>query len=101
MYLIRTALIVLVLGIFTVGTAFGLTQESFDVKNPKPHPEQLHKILANFELQPEQAIYVGDSELDERAARAAGVAFVAYANRALGAEFHIKRLKELEDILQA
>jgi len=35
MSLIRTALIVLVLGIFTVGTAFGLTQESFDVKNPK------------------------------------------------------------------
>jgi len=35
MYFIRTALIVLVLGIFTVGTAFGLTDESFDVKNPK------------------------------------------------------------------
>ena len=59
-----------------------------------------HKILAHFGLQREQAIYIGDSELDERAAGAAGVAFVAYANRALRADFHIERLKELEDILQ-
>ncbi|MCP4291585.1 MAG: hypothetical protein GY780_07095, partial [bacterium] len=35
MFLIRSAFIVLILGIFAAGTAFGLTQESFDVKNPK------------------------------------------------------------------
>ena len=79
--------------------SFDLVVTAFDVKEPKPHPEQLHKILTHFELQPEQAIYIGDTELDERAAGAAGVAFVAYANRALHADFHIKRLKELEDIL--
>ena len=79
---------------------FDLVVTAFDVVHPKPHPEQLHKILAHFGLQREQAIYIGDSELDERAAGAAGVAFVAYANRALRADFHIKRLKELEDILQ-
>ena len=32
---IKWALMVLVIGVFTTGTAFGLTQESFDVKNPK------------------------------------------------------------------
>ncbi len=32
---IKWALIVLVIGVFATGTAFGLTQESFDVKNPK------------------------------------------------------------------
>jgi HAD superfamily hydrolase (TIGR01509 family) len=80
--------------------SFDLVVTAFDVVHPKPHPEQLHKILGHFGLQPVQAIYIGDSELDERAAGAAGVAFVAYANRALRADFHIKRLKELEDILE-
>ena len=35
MYLIRSAFIVLILGIFAAGTAFATTQASFDVKNPK------------------------------------------------------------------
>ena len=32
---IKLAFILLVVGVFATGTAFGLTQESFDVKNPK------------------------------------------------------------------
>jgi HAD superfamily hydrolase (TIGR01509 family) len=80
--------------------SFDLVVTAFDVARPKPHPEQLHKILGHFGLRPEQAVYIGDSELDEGAARAAGVTFVGYANSALRADFHIKRLKELEDILQ-
>ena len=35
MFLIRSAFIVLILGIFAAGTAFATTQASFDVKNPK------------------------------------------------------------------
>jgi len=35
MYLIRSAFIVFILGIFAVGTALATTQASFDVKNPK------------------------------------------------------------------
>jgi phosphoglycolate phosphatase-like HAD superfamily hydrolase len=44
-------------------------------------------------------VFIGDSELDAAAARTAGVAFVAYANRRLAADFHIERLRQLEDIL--
>ncbi len=35
MYLIRSAFIVFILGIFAAGTALATTQASFDVKNPK------------------------------------------------------------------
>ena len=35
MNLIRSVFIVLCLGILTYGVAYGLTQESFDVRNPK------------------------------------------------------------------
>ncbi len=48
------------------------------VTNPKPHPEPLLKVLDHYGLQPEEALFVGDSEVDMLAARGAGVPFVAY-----------------------
>lgn len=78
---------------------FDLVVTASDVKRPKPHPEPLVKILEHFGLKPRQMIYIGDSELDESAAKSAGVVMVAYKNRSLSADFHIESLKELEDIL--
>lgn len=79
---------------------FDLVVTANDVDNPKPHPDQLIRILDHFIIDSQQAIYIGDSELDEMAAKAAGVLFVAYNNRSLTAKFHIKNLKEVEDILE-
>ena len=82
-------------------TAFDLVVTALDVPNPKPYPDQLNKILAHFNLTPRQAIYIGDSEVDEAAAAVAGVQFVAYANRQLEAHYHIDRLREVKDIINA
>jgi HAD superfamily hydrolase (TIGR01509 family) len=79
--------------------AFDLVVTALDVANPKPHPDQLNKILDHFALTPDQMVFIGDSELDAAAARAAGVAFVAYANPRLAADFHIEQLLQVEDIL--
>lgn len=79
--------------------AFDLVVTALDVAKPKPHPDQLNKILDHFALAPGQVIFIGDSELDAAAARAAGVFFVAYANRALTADFHIDRLQQIEGML--
>jgi phosphoglycolate phosphatase len=79
--------------------AFDLVVTALDVANPKPHPDQLNKILDYFTLAPRQVIFIGDSELDAAAARAAGVVFAAYANRALAADFHIDRLQQIEGLL--
>jgi phosphoglycolate phosphatase len=49
-----------------------------DVKNPKPAPDLLHLALDCFGRSPREAVYVGDSELDRRAAEAAGVPFIGY-----------------------
>jgi phosphoglycolate phosphatase len=46
-------------------------------------------------------VFVGDSEVDEATARAAGVPFVAYRNPALEANWHIESLKDLEGFLQS
>jgi len=48
-----------------------------EVAQPKPHPEGLLAALRACGIQPHEALYVGDSLLDCRAARAAGVPFGA------------------------
>jgi HAD superfamily hydrolase (TIGR01549 family) len=78
---------------------FDLVVSSNDVDRPKPYPDPLIKILEHFEIEAYNTLYVGDSELDEIAAKAAGVPFVAYQNRSLSANFHIKSLKEIVQIL--
>jgi phosphoglycolate phosphatase len=78
---------------------FDLVVTSSDVDRPKPYPDPLIKILEHFEIEAYNTLYVGDSELDEMAAKAAGVPFVAYQNESLLANFHIKSLKEIAQIL--
>lgn len=78
---------------------FDLVVSSNDVDRPKPYPDPLIRILEHFEIEAYRALYVGDSELDEIAAKGAGVPFVAYQNRSLSANFHIESLKELAQIL--
>jgi len=48
------------------------------VTHPKPHPEPLLKVLEHFGIEPAEALFVGDSEVDRQAADGAGVPFVAY-----------------------
>ena len=79
---------------------FDLIVSAADVDRPKPHPDPLIKILEHFIIDPHHSIYVGDSKLDEIAAKAAGRPFVAYKNRSLSADFHIQSLKEVEGILE-
>jgi HAD superfamily hydrolase (TIGR01509 family) len=84
---------------FNLDGYFDLVVTSSDVKHPKPHPEGLLKILDHFGLAPHQAIYVGDSQVDELAARAAKMPLVAYRNRKLEADYYIDSLGGLEQLL--
>ena len=79
---------------------FDLVVSALDVKHPKPHPEQLVKIMKHFNIAPYNAIYIGDSKLDEMAAKAAEITLIAYKNRSISADFYINSLKEIEDILE-
>ncbi len=79
---------------------FNLVVSSLDVKRPKPDPESLVKILNHFGLTPHEAIYIGDSEIDELAAKAAGIPFVAYKNSALTAAYEIEHFRDIEILLE-
>ncbi|NJD39477.1 MAG: HAD family hydrolase [Geobacter sp.] len=57
---------------------FGCIMTAGKVRNPKPHPEPLLKVLEHYGIGPQEALFVGDSEVDMQAAAAAGVPFIAY-----------------------
>jgi HAD superfamily hydrolase (TIGR01549 family) len=85
---------------FALTEYFDLVVTSFDILRPKPYPDSLFKILDHFSIKPHQALYVGDSQVDAEAARAAKIPFVAFRNETLSTEYHIGSLKELEEILE-
>ena len=60
----------------------------------------LLEIVKFFDISADQMLYVGDSDLDEFAAKDAGATFIAYDNPALSADVHIKSLKEIETLLR-
>ena len=80
---------------------FDLVVSSLDVKQPKPHPESLLKILRHFGLAPHESIYIGDSEIDALAARQAGIPLIAYKNGNLSsAVYSVEHFKEIERLLE-
>lgn len=60
-----------------------------DAPRGKPWPDGCRMILERFGLRPEEAVYVGDSHVDEQTARNAGVPFWAYRNPGLEADAHL------------
>ena len=85
---------------FALTEYFDLVVTSFDIRRPKPYPDALLKILDHFGIEAHQALYVGDSQVDAEAARAAEIPFVAFRNETLPTQYHIGNLKELEEILE-
>jgi HAD superfamily hydrolase (TIGR01509 family) len=87
------------LAAFDLEGDFDLIVTASDVKRPKPHPDVLLKISDHFNIPPDQVIYIGDSRLDELAARSAGMPLVAYRNPELSAEYYVNNLSEIEGLL--
>lgn len=85
---------------FSLTEYFDLVVTSVDIPRPKPHPDMLLKVVSHFGIASDQALYVGDSQVDAEAAVAAKMPFVAYRNEDLPAPYHIGNLKELEKLLE-
>ena len=84
---------------FHLGPHVELVVTALDVKNPKPHPESVEKILHAFDLGKDQAVFVGDSEVDRETAHASGVPFVAYKNREIADHLFIDDHREVLRLL--
>jgi pyrophosphatase PpaX len=58
-----------------------------DVEHHKPHPEPLLKVAQILGVDPKKCVYIGDTSIDQSAAKAAGMDFIGVtwgAGRDLG-----------------
>jgi len=79
---------------------FDLVVTSGTVKNAKPAPDQLFKIMDYFSVSAHEILYIGDSTTDQLAARSAGVPFVAFGSPELTADAHMESLDEIPPLLE-
>ncbi len=85
---------------FGLAGYFQAVVTSRDVPRPKPHPDMLFEAARQLSLAPEQLLFVGDSELDQAAAAAAGIRFAAYRNN-LTADLRLASHQQLLALLSA
>jgi phosphoglycolate phosphatase len=90
----------LVLKNLSLANLFDLTISAYDVTRPKPDPECLSKILTHFRVASAAALYIGDSQVDQEVAAAAGVPFASYKNPALSARYHLEDHRDLLPVLE-
>ncbi len=96
----RTNTMEKVLEDFHLKDCFEIVVTAATVKNPKPDPEQLHLIMAKYQLKPDEILFIGDSEYDRQAAVAAKVWFAAFKNPELKADVNVVSMNEIAGILQ-
>lgn len=75
---------------FDLWPFFDRVVTALDVKHPKPHPESIEKILQAFNLKKEEAVFIGDSEVDQQTAESSGVKFIAYKNKEISGDAFIE-----------
>lgn len=63
---------------FQLDDHFHTVVTSRDVPRPKPYPDMLFEAARRMQMLPQELLFIGDSELDQAAAEAAGMAFAAY-----------------------
>ena len=77
----RTTSMPILMERFNLWPYFDMVVTALDVKHPKPHPESIEKILQTLEVDQEETLFVGDSEVDRETAESSGVVFAAYKNK--------------------
>lgn len=65
----------------------------------KPDPEGVFVILQEWNVSENEVAFIGDSELDQQAAKAAGVPFWVYGDAKLDAQWRVPSFMALQDIL--
>ncbi len=72
---------------------------ALDVKRPKPDPEGVNLIFHRLGCTAKDAVYVGDSKVDEDTANAASIPLIAYKNKKLDTPYHAESFEDIEKLL--
>ncbi len=85
--------------LYNLDTLFDEIVCALDVKMPKPNPEGIELILDRLGCNRNDAVYVGDSKVDEDTAKNASIPLIAYKNRDLDTPFHADSFDDVARLL--
>jgi len=85
----RTNTMDMVLEMFNLQDRFEMVVTALTAPRPKPAPDGLLLILEHFNLSPEEAIYIGDSDVDREHCAHLDIPLIAFKNPALVADYHV------------
>ena len=85
----RTNTMDMVLDIFKLRSWFEIVVTATTAPHPKPAPDGLHMILDHFYLPVRDAIYIGDSAVDQEHCASVGMELIAFNNPELDAHYHV------------
>ncbi|NLX18623.1 MAG: HAD family hydrolase [Desulfobulbus sp.] len=85
----RTDTMDTILDTFALRPWFDMVVTALTAPRPKPAPDGLYMILDYFQVEPDQAIYIGDSVVDQEHCAGTGVDLIAFKNRELKAQYHV------------
>ncbi|MCF6186076.1 MAG: HAD family hydrolase [Desulfobulbaceae bacterium] len=94
----RTTTMDMVLDMFDLRSRFEIVVTALTAPRPKPAPEGLYMILEHFDLQPDEAIYIGDSDVDREHCAGVGVPLIAFKNNELAADYHVENFMSIADL---
>lgn len=91
----RTTTMDMVLDMFKLRSWFEIVVTALTATRPKPAPDGLYMILEHFKLQPEEAIYIGDSDIDREHCASVGIPLIAFKNPNLSADYHVQNFMDI------
>ncbi len=91
----RTDTMIPLLQEFDLGKYFGKVMTADNSRKPKPAADPLLEILEHFDCKVNEAIYIGDSSVDEETAENCGMRLIAYRNPTLKAAYYVENFLDI------
>ncbi|MCK4521695.1 MAG: HAD-IA family hydrolase [Nanoarchaeota archaeon] len=91
----------LILKKFKIKKYFDVIITDRDIKKAKPHPDSINKAVKKLKLKKSEVLYVGDDIVDIEAGKRAKVKVALYGNKFKGADYYIKDLMKIEELLDS
>ncbi|WP_457577377.1 HAD family hydrolase [Desulfomarina sp.] len=83
---------------FGLSRYFGKVMTAANASRPKPAPDALLEILDFYSCFPGNAIFIGDSIIDEQHAASCNVDLIAFKNPDLNGKYHVSSFMEILDL---
>ncbi len=91
----RTDTMIPLLKSFQLEGYFSKVVTAATAQKPKPAPDGLLEILAHYQCSHEEALFIGDSVIDEEHAGSCKVPLIAFKNPILRAAYHVNSFTEI------